>query len=227
VSVQTSTQILGAEVNARHTMRDDGCVRLDILGGYRFFRLDDSLRMRESTTATDPVGNIPLGTMIDILDDFGVENQFHGGQVGAMIERRQGRASWSAIGKMGFGNMRQDVAINGTTSVAVPGVAPVTSDGGFLALSTNSGLHTRDRFSFLPELGLNFNYQLNSIWKANLGYTVMYVTNVARAAEQIDTRIDPRNFPPIQAGATGRPAFAFQESDLWLHGVNMGIEARF
>jgi hypothetical protein len=118
------------------------------------------------------------------------------------------------------------VTINGSTVTTVPGQASSSATGGVLALPSNIGDISRTRFSAVPELDINFRYQLTRLWRFNVGYTFMYVTNVARPGDQISLSVDPRQFPPpVAAGAF--PAFRFNDSDLWLHGINLGLEARF
>ena len=228
VGVTTESDVLGAELNLRKAIHCDQCMRVEFLGGYRFFRLDESLYVTENTTSTDPNGQIPLGTMIDIHDRFGTQNEFHGGNLGMLMRFQDDCWALSVAGKLGIGDMRQQVSIAGNTAVTVPGVPTVTSDGGFLALSSNSGVHTRDRISFLPELALNLQYQINCTWRANIGYTLLYVTRVLRPGDQIDLNINPNLFPPPVVGALpNQPALLFAESDVWLQGLNFGVEAKF
>src|SRR4029079_9031279 len=114
------------------------------------------------------------------------KNQFNGGQLGMMMTYNCNRWTLDILGKMAVGSMLQEVNIAGNTTVTVPGQVPVFSQGGFLALGSNSGSFTRNRVSSIPELNLNLSYQLNQCWRLNAGYTFMYVTNVIRPAEQID-----------------------------------------
>ena len=59
----------------------------------------------------------------------------------------------------------------------------------------------------------------------NLGYTFIGLTNVVRPGDQIDLNLDPVQFPPGVPGTF--PQFAFHDSDLWLQGLNFGIECNF
>lgn len=225
VGVTTDSSVIGAELNLRKALHCDPCMRVEFLGGYRFLRFDESLYVTENTTSTDPNGQIPLGTMIDIYDRFGTQNEFQGGNLGLMTRFQENCWAFTVAGKLGIGDMRQQVSIGGNTAVTVPNVPTVTSDGGFLALSSNSGVHTRDRIALLPELALNLQYQINCTWRANFGYTLLYVTRVVRPGDQINLNIDPNLFPPPVSGT--QPSFAFHESDVWMQGINFGLEAKF
>ena len=54
----------------------------------------------------------------------------------------------------------------------------------------------------------------------------MALTNVLRPGDQINLNIDPNQIPPLQNSGTF-PAFAFNSSDIWLQGINFGIECNF
>ena len=47
-----------------------------------------------------------------------------------------------------------------------------------MALASNSGQHDRNRFAVLPEFGANLRYQLSPLWRVNVGYTLLIVSNV-------------------------------------------------
>ena len=57
----------------------------------------------------------------------------------------------------------------------------------------------------LPEFGATLHYQINPLWRVNLGYTFLMLTNVLRPGDQIDTRLDPDQFPPPVDGQLGAP----------------------
>ena len=52
-----------------------------------------------------------------------------------------------------------------------------------------------------------------------------------RPGDQIDPVINPTQLPTPAGPGTlvgpARPAFAFHETDLWVHGINFGGEFRF
>ena len=97
---------------------------------------------------------------------------------------------------------------------------------GILAQRTNSGRFVQDKFAVIPELGVTLGYQMTDQWKATFGYTFIYWSSVARPGVQIDPVVNPNLFPPEPMMFTGalRPQFAFRDTDIWLHGINLGLE---
>src|SRR5207247_2440949 len=132
----TSSRVLGAEVNVRGNVWNNQCNRLDMLGGYRYFRLAESLTMSE--TIFDLTAN---NAQTDSNDFFKTGNNFNGGQWGLQWVTKQRRWTLDVLTKLAVGSNTQHVSIRGNTSFQ--GGTPV--DGGFLALSSNSGIYERSR----------------------------------------------------------------------------------
>ncbi len=226
ITVASSSDVMGAELNLRHAVLGNRWARFDLLAGYRFVKVRESLSVFENQISIDPGSQIPLGTQFSIQDDFATCNEFHGGQVGMILQKEICRWTIEGTGKVALGSWNQEARIGGFTRVTVPGVPTVTDEGGILALGSNSGKFNRNRVAAIPEAALNLRYQLNSIWKVNVGYTFLYLQRIVRPGNNIDRRIDTNQIPPpIAAGAF--PEFDFKESDAWLQGVNVGLEARF
>ncbi len=195
--------------------------RIDLIGGYRHYRLDDWLTIHEHFVATD---QIRLGTDFDILEGFRTRNEFHGGEIGVQAQVQRGRWSLGVLAKMAIGRNRQEVTIDGRTITTVPGLLPVTGPGGLLTAPTNIGYHRDDQFTLIPQLGLELGYRLNCRLRAYVGYNLLYWAHVQRSADQIDTVVDPRNLPPPQAGGTLHPAPQLNGNDFWAQGLNLGVE---
>ena len=68
---------------------------------------------------------------------------------------------------------------------------------------TSIGIYDRDQFAVIPEFNLNVGYQLAGHLRGRVGYTFIYWTNVLRATEQIDTVINPTQFP-LAGGLVGQ-----------------------
>jgi hypothetical protein len=194
--------------------------RLDLLLGYRFLRLDESLQMREQLTSQ--LANDP-GTF-DITDSFATQNEFNGFEIG--LARTEGYRRWTLdmLLKIAFGNVRESVSINGSTIID-DGTGPQTFAGGLLAQRTNIGDFSRDRFALIPELGATIGYQLTPRWQANFGYSLIYWDRTVRAGEQIDRTLNPNLLPPELVPFSGplRPEFSFQENSFWAQGMSFGL----
>ncbi len=215
--VTSPVSFLGADVNARHTLFCEDRVRLDMLAGYRFIRMAESLTIHSRTAGTAA----PLiGVSQDLEDTFAAVNLFNGGQVGITGEYRWERLYVAGTGKAAIGINWRRLDIDGATQTQVAGVSTTTS-GGFLARSSNSG-RTRDtHFAVVPEANLTVGYQLGDHWRTYLGYTFVYVSSVARPGPAIDTHIGTTT-----AGTT-HPLRLDPSSDFWMHGINVGLEARY
>jgi len=197
---------------------------LDLLGGYRYLRLDDQLRIHEDLTSLDP---ITPGTF-DITDSFDTENQFHGGEMGLLFEVQRRRWSLELLTKVAIGTTQKVVTINGSTTSDENGDV-VTDPGGLLAQRTNIGTHEHNEFSAVPELGITLGYQLTRHTRLSVGYSLIYWSSVARAGDQIDLDVNPNLIPPEVVPFTGpeRPEFNLVESDFWAHGLTAGVDVRW
>ena len=123
---------------------------------------------------------------------------------------------WEVMGKIGLGNMKESVAIGGTTTTTVPGAAPVTNQFGLLAQGTNLGTFTQDKFSVSPELVVKAVYSVNQCVDVSCGYTLLYFTSAAQPGQQID---------PALLVPTDR--FEIRESEFWMHAFQCGVSMRF
>lgn len=212
-----ATQVLGRVMLQRNRLR-----RIDLLAGYQFLRLDDDLRINSFHTSTDPLSLIPVGTTFDITDRFRGRNEFHGGLIGIQSTAARGCWSFDAIGKLGIGNMRQMVIIEGTQNVALPGFPGSPTGSGLLVQPSNIGTHVQDQFCLIPELTLRLKYHFNECWAASLGYNLLWVSDVVLGADHIDNVVNLS-----QPVGPSRPAFAFDDTDYWVQGINFGLHYDF
>ena len=226
VTVEGYSEVAGSETMLRKRVEDNGCRRTDFIFGYRYFRLDEGIRIADQLTSISGGGTIPLGTTIEGFDNFETENEFHGGQIGVVFHYDY--AYWSArvLGKVAMGNMEQIVAIEGQTETNVPGGGATVTDAGLLVQRSNDGEFNRDEFAVIPEVGLNLAYAITPRLKATAGYTFIYISNVSRPDDHINLAINPTqsNGPLVGERA---PRFAFKDTDYWVQGVNFGLEYNF
>ncbi len=201
------------------------CCKLDLIGGYRFYRLDDSVYVNERLDVVAQGGSIAFGTRFDITDDFRTRNEFHGGEIGLVGEFYRGRWFMEALVKVALGNNHQKVRIDGRTITTVPGQQPNELPGGLLALPSNIGVYTRDDFAVVPQLAARLGYQFNCHLRGFVGYDFLYWANVARAGDQIDLRVDIAQLPPGQPGQF--PEFRFRDESFWAQGISGGVEFRW
>lgn len=194
--------------------------RFDFTFGYRFASLKENLAIYEDLTSLVA----PVGGTFNIYDRFQTSNHFHGGNVGVRWQERYNRFTLEMLGRVGFGNNRQRVRINGQT-VSNDGDTVTTEQGGLLAQTTNIGYYSRNRFALLPELGVTLGYHLNNRWRATIGYSLIYWDRVVRPGDQIDPVVNPNFLPPSVATSTDprRPAFRWMESGFVAQGISFGL----
>ena len=200
--------------------------RLDFLAGYRNYRLEEDVSIQQSVLFTDPAGVIPLGTQIDVLDNFRTDNRFSGGEFGVDWEWTRGCWSISVVGKTAIGNMRQRACVDGFTSVWSPTGGLAQDNFGLMALESNSGSVERNRFTAIPEVGLDLFYQISANSRLRVGYTMIYMPNVIRPGGLMDTNLDPNGFPPPTA-VVRFPERQWDEEDFWAQGLRVGAEFCF
>src|SRR5262249_44560472 len=153
-----------------------------------------------------PTGGTTVpGTQIVTIDDFGTHNQFNGGDIGL-----RARLSWSdftlgLLAKAAVGRLDREIRISGGQVTAGPGSAPAFGLGGVFALSSNigAGIPPRGDWTIRPECGADVGWQLNSHVRVYLGYSIIFLDDIARSADQIDLTVNPNLFPPAAAGAAG------------------------
>jgi hypothetical protein len=223
ISVATDLDLIAGELYLRTLLAQEGNSRVDLLTGYTFVRLDNSLGL--NTEVVDGLtGNIiQNGTITRTQDTFGTKNQFHGGHLGLMHELTRGRFTFSALGKVALGNMQTTTDVNGQFSIT-NNPAPAAGPRGLFAQSSNSGVITRNQFTFLPEAGAKIKYKIGQA-EFGVGYSLLLFPSVAMAADQIDPNIDFSgvvNNVPIQS-----PAPRFTTDTFFLHGLDLGVTFKF
>jgi hypothetical protein len=242
VSVSNTSRLWGVEGNLRSRMLCGCNGYLDVLGGFRFLQLDESLLINENLlllSSTTPTGQprlvgLPAGTNILVTDSFSTRNQFYGGQLGLDGEYRMNRFFVGGRVKVALGVMHEVVNINGaTTFVVAPPVGVVTEQGGLLAQRTNIGTRSSDQFAVVPEVGLRIGYNLNDHVSFFVGYDFLYISNVVRPGDQIDRAVNTTQIPSITnpGGSplvgSPRPLPLFRHTDYWAQGVNFGVRFKW
>lgn len=200
--------------------------RVDMITGLRYLNLSEDLTIRENILLLP--GSPAPGDRIAVVDHFGTRNNFYGGQIGVRGERWRGAWFVNATGKVALGDMHQEVRIFGNTTFTPVGLPSVTQPGGILALPTNSGNRSRDRFAAIPEVGFNVGRQVTNNLRVYAGYNLLYISSVVRPGDQIDRVINPTQLPTIAGPGVlvgdARPAPLFRETDLWAQGLNLGLQ---
>jgi hypothetical protein len=244
IDISSTTSLLGADGNLLFPCWQpccDDCVRTYFtpLAGFRYLNLRDGLAISQTSNV---LGNgvsffggqpITAGSSLSITDNLQTINQFFGGQVGARAGISWWRLTLNGDAKIALGGVRQQSIFNGFTTAVDPTLnLNQTMPGGLYALNTNIGSHVRDVFAVLPQGNLSLSVEITAQVRLTLGYSILYVSDVARPGNLIDRSINRTQLPSSQAfnpavPGPQAPGAIFTGTDFWAQGLNFGISLRF
>jgi hypothetical protein len=135
--------------------------------------------------------------------DIRTTNNLYGAQLGARLRRSGYRFGWETTGKAGlFGNDAHERQW-------------VTDFPNYPLRPTTSG--SRSGVAFVGEINLSAFYRLTDVWNLKAGYSAMWIEGLALAPDQLDF-----NFATSPSGNV-----VYNSGAMFLHGVNVGLEARW
>ncbi len=210
-AVSYSSNLQGAEINLLANLSRSPNFRCELLGGFRFLDLEEKVHVVQDFISADTSEE-------DIWDDLcRTRNDFYGGQIGTRAEWEYDRFCLGLSGKVALGVTSQRVTFNGGLTQILTGVGTDAFGNPIETVqvnqSSNGGLvfqpatYSRDRFTVVPEVGVNLGYQFTSYLRGSLGYNFLYWSSVARAGDQL----------------TGLP----KATDFWVQGLTAGLSFRF
>ncbi len=231
VDLKLTNRMQGAELNGLYTAFSDCTFDVTVLAGFRYWNFNEKLNIFWDS----PALLIPA-EIYQISDKFDVDNNFYGGQIGLSADFCWNRFSFNLTGKVALGAMCERLNIDGSFIFNDFGgvITPrITSSGGFFALPSNIGKHNRTSFAVLPEVDVQVSYAIMDCLDLHLGYSFLYVNKVLWAGNQINRNINPTQsalyefeLNPTLVG-TPSPIASFKENDLWVQGLNVGLQFRF
>jgi hypothetical protein len=75
---------------------------------------------------------------------------------------------------------------------------------------------------------VNLGYSISPNFRVFAGYSFLYWTEVARAGEQVNLRVDARQLPTRAGPGVGvDPQFILRTNDFWAQGVSVGLQLRY
>ncbi len=99
---------------------------------------------------------------------------------------------------------------------------------------SNIGSYTKNSFVFVPEVEIKLNYHLTRNFDLSIGYSLLFFTDVALAADQMDmSRQDTPTVNASQllgggAGVPGNPLFSnVRDTTYWVQGLTLGGTLKF
>lgn len=211
-------------------------LRLDLLAGFAFRQLKESLSMSYGLgLITDPQLNGTFGGTAN--DRFSTSNDFYGVRLGTRIGSTIDRFSIDATLAVALGATVQQLAVAGNGTFFGSLATQSTSPYGVFAQQSNIGTFGRAPFTAIPELNLRLAYAVTSWFDVNLGYNLMYWSNVIRPGDQINRTINTNagtqrqdfftglqgDIPPMG----GQPSRRFNQTSLLAQGLSIGATFRF
>ncbi|HWB96881.1 MAG TPA: BBP7 family outer membrane beta-barrel protein, partial [Bryobacteraceae bacterium] len=193
VNVILRSEFQGANVDGALNLIQTQQLRLDGLTGFRYLNLAESLNVYDQyqpfagNTRTFPGFPInPLDYLTD-FDGFKVTNSFYGGSGGLRLYYCPGRWYFSALGKVAYGTVQEQAIVSGSTTYIDQNGHTTTLPGGILATTANIGKYYQNPWAVAPEGHFNLAYQIRPSVTVRIGYTFIYVSNVARPGNQINS----------------------------------------
>lgn len=189
--------------------------------GLRYWNLEEELFVEG--------GSKTAGVNVSTFDSFATRNQFFGGQIGGKWNWTRNRFMIDLSWKMAVGAMLEDVNVDGRSMAVLPTGVRVDAPGGFLALSSNMGDHSRTKLAWIRESQIALSYAVHDNVILRVGYSFMYVSGVVRPGEQVDLGINPTLLPfsATPPTAPARPGFRFNDEIFFMYGVNLGLTIQF
>jgi hypothetical protein len=215
IAERETIKLWGAEGNAVMNWRNDCHRRTDLLAGFTYTDLHETLGVT-STTAT------PTTSLI-VADSIGTRNQFYAGQVGGRTTYDFGRLSIEMSGKIAMGVNHETVDRSGVTTGSVAGIGPFNFPTGLLVQQSNGGRLTTDRFCVGLPSQILLGYHVSDSLTAFIGWDFIYLTTVARPGDQVDLTI--QNNPTT--GASIRPIRNVQQTDFWANSLLLGMSFKY
>jgi hypothetical protein len=237
----SESRLWGVEANVVRNVACKCHFDADLLFGFRFLDLDENLKLYQATTVLDSNATVQfpnltggMGSVVSLLDSFSTRNQLFAGQVGGRFCFKAGCWTVEGVGKVALGPMHEALTILGNSTLMTPAGASSTVNGGLLALpGANFGHTSTNWFTIAPEVGVQLGYQLTQNLRLQFGYNYLYINNVIRPGNQINTTVNPQLVPSL--GGTGpgpnvgplQPQTLFRQQEFWAHGLSAGIAFRY
>jgi hypothetical protein len=242
VSVDYRSLFWGGELGARLRVVETPTFSLEQLFHFRYYALEESFQAVDTSTALGG-GVVTFNgqafrnpATVRVNDYISVTNRFYGGSAGLRALWTPGRFEFRLDGRLAVGAVAQQVNIDGTTSISdiaagqtVAG--PTTVRPGFYTAAQIPSKFTNYRFSLAPDVQARIGYRVTDWLTVTAGYQFVYITDVARAGDQIVRRINPGQIPSSQNFGAAAPALQgipnIVSTDYWMHGLTAGLMLTF
>jgi hypothetical protein len=229
LEVQQSMRVQGWEAVVLRELYANEWARVTGLMGYRYFQLHEGLRLEQrSEYYGQPVVGTGVATYrTSTADQIDAHNRFHGGTLGLRTQLDAGGFFCQLDTKVSIGRTTEVVRISGQTvsTITSPGGTTISYfPNGVFGQPSNAGRTARGVFAVLPEANLRLGYAFTDSARLFVGYQFSYLSEVVRAADQLDRVVD---LAQTAGSSFGRPRVPFAGADFWVQGVTLGLEWRY
>jgi Putative beta barrel porin-7 (BBP7) len=201
-----------------------GC-RIDLLAGFRYLDLDESLALANTTE------DLTNNSITSLVDRFNTHNQFYGGQLGAKAGYRWKMLTFDAIGKVALGANHNTIGVGGSaTQTGANAPTPGTFPGGFLTQPTNIGSVRHDDFCVVPEITIKLGCEIIPGVNAFVGYDFLYMSQVARPGSEVNRNLNLSQSPIFGTGTLSgapNPLPLNNKTDFIANAFMFGLELKY
>ncbi len=223
IQVNADSTVYGGDIAVRQFWFGGLGATVDVLYGYQYMRLDESLDIATNSVAINNPPT-PVGAVQSVLDSFQADNEFHGGQIGLAARYRENCWSFNGLIKTGFGPVTRRANLRGQTTTTVGNDVDLSNEG-FLVQSTNSGRTSDSTFGWVPELDASLGWHRFPRFDVTCGYHVVAMSDALRVFRTVDPQLAV-NSAPTPTGQL-RPATQFSYETFFVHGIHFGLEYRY
>lgn len=254
-NLKLSSRFQRAQFNSIYRLAKGCYARVDTTAGFCWLQLKEDLHFQVFTHTTS---NFPFGfAFANTKDRFQTTNNFYGPQMGINGGYISRHFDLKAMLQVGLGVILESIHIHGSSKTSNGNLFYATNDtahdrlkGGIFAQKTNRGNHHRNAFATVIDANIQASLKFLRHLEFNAGYSILWISAIARPGKQIDRKINPTLTAladasretvgtmqaPTPSGMPGpaqpkqgtkRPKFSLKNSDFWLQGLTVGITGKF
>lgn len=239
------TEFMGAELNVRTSGYEYGILTFGSLMGARYLQFEEGLSVNNQVTLSQLQVTRGVGTNGDVgvvrsapflpitfstNDDIRTHNYIIAPQVGLKAEAYYWGFFFNAQGKVALGANIQEIETIGITTQTSSNFVLNNAMGGLLSGPSDQNDLTRVRISIIPEINLKLGYDCGERFRFWIGYDALYMQHVIRPGEQtsyttLNTNVSVGDNEGLLT--VTQPTIRFSDLDVWVQGINFGVELHY
>ncbi|NGX61633.1 MAG: hypothetical protein K940chlam9_01120 [Chlamydiae bacterium] len=217
IRYDVKSSLWGGDVYLRHSLIECFPFHLDVLWGFFYTEINDTVRLRSEISFDPEIQPIPFISNTFFLEDrFIVDNDFYAGMIGLHGGFHGKCWDLTLVGKVAAGNMCRK-ARDDTDTLLIERIQFVnkeSADGS--CIPCESRKLVKNKFAVAPMGEARFQYWICDWIAATAGYTLYYWNNIILADEEVILRIC-EDVPLLN------PSFKFRDTYYWAQGLTVGF----